>query len=124
MTLSTLGTFTDEYVTLSKSEYDSLIQKMHSVSTSYKATLTHLGIFCLASSSPSSWIIGSSVSTPMTDKSAVFFTFHTIFAASFIVFAAGNSKHSIDISNLTSSLALTDVNSHVSFNLVSMSRLT
>ena len=40
-----LGTFTDEFVTLSKSEYNSLIQKMHSVSASNITILTHPNIF-------------------------------------------------------------------------------
>jgi len=56
---NTLVTFANESVILSKSEYDSLIQKLHSVSTSDIVTLVHSGISYLASSSPSSWIIDS-----------------------------------------------------------------
>jgi len=56
-------------MTLSKSEYDYLIQKMHSVSTSDIATLAYLGISCLASSSLSSWIIDSSVSAHVIGNS-------------------------------------------------------
>ena len=39
---NTLGTFIDESVTLLKSEYDSLIQKIHSVSNSNIATLVYI----------------------------------------------------------------------------------
>jgi len=60
------STFADEPVTLSKSEYDSLIQNMHSVSTSDIATLAHPDISYLARSSPSSWIIDSGASIYMT----------------------------------------------------------
>jgi len=40
-------------MTLSRSDYDSLIQKMHSVSISDIATLAHSSISYLASSLPS-----------------------------------------------------------------------
>jgi len=60
---------------LSKSDYDSLMQKMHSVSTSDIATLAHLGISYLANSSLSSWITDFAVSTYMTSKSTVFSLF-------------------------------------------------
>jgi len=50
---NTLGRICD----LSKSKYDYLIQKTHSVSTSDIAIMAHPGISYLASSSLSSWII-------------------------------------------------------------------
>ena len=81
---NTLGTFTNEYVTLSKSEYDSLIQKMQSVSTSDITTLVHSSISYLASSSPSSWIIDSDLSTHVTGKSTIFHFSHIY--VPFIVF--------------------------------------
>jgi len=107
----TLGTSADEYVTISNFEYDSLIQKIHPVSTLDIAILAHLGISYLASSSPSFWIIDSGASIHMTSKSIVFLTFHT-FSIPSIVFAYGSFKHSAGNGtvNLTSSLALTDVN--------------
>ena len=120
--------FADDFVTLSRSEYNFLIQKMHSVSTSDIVILAHSGISYLVSSLPSSWIIDSSASTHMTSKSIAFFTFsHTSYVPS-VVFVDGSSK-SITGSgtvNLTSSLALFDVNNihHVLFNLASVSHLT
>ena len=123
---TTLDIFADKYVTLSKSEYNSLIQKMHSISTSDITILTHPGVFYLASSSPSSWIIDSGVSTYMSSKFTVFFTFHTSSAPS-IVFFDGSFKCSTatDTVNLTS-LALTDVNyiPYIPFNLIFLSCLT
>jgi len=99
-----------------KSEYDSLIQKIYSVSTLDNATLTHPGISCLASSSLSFWITDSGASTHMISKSIVFSTFHISFAPS-IVSADGSSKHITGIGtvNLISSLTLTNINyiSHV-----------
>jgi len=72
---NTLDTFADESVNISKSEYDSLIQKMHSVSTSDNATLTHSDISYLASSSLLFSIIDPGASTRMIDKSTYFFNF-------------------------------------------------
>jgi len=51
---NTLGPSTDECVSLSKSEYDSLIQKIHLVSTSDVTTFEHHDISYLASLLPSS----------------------------------------------------------------------
>ena len=66
---NTLDIFANEYVTLSKFDYDSLIQNMHLVSTSDMATLADPGISYLASSSLSSWLIDSGASTHITDRS-------------------------------------------------------
>lgn len=41
----------DKYITLSQTEYDSLLKKMKSASSSNMATLAHIGISCLANSS-------------------------------------------------------------------------
>ena len=94
---------------------------MHSISTSGIATLAHLGISCLASSLPS-WIIDSGVSTYMIGKFTIFFfTFHTSSSAPFVIFANGSSKSIIGSGtvNLTSSLALFDVNYVFMFRLIS-----
>ena len=101
-------------MTQSKSEYDSLIQNMHSIFTSDISTLAHLGISYLASSSPSS-LIDYGASTHMTSKFTVFTTFHTSFAA-FIVFIDDSSKCITD-TDIVTSLSLIDVN-HV-FLLIS-----
>ena len=106
---NTLGTSADEIVTLSKFYYDSLIQKMHSVSTSDMATLAHPGISYLASSSPSFWISDCGASTDMTGKFTVFFTFHTSYA-SYIVFTDGSFNYTTGTINFTSSLPLTNIN--------------
>ena len=102
----------------------SLIQKLHSISTSDIITLGHLGISCLASSSSSSWIIDSGASTYMTSKFTIFFTFRTFFAPS-LVFVNGSSKRTVTGTVNLTSLTLTDVNYilRVSFNLVFVSHL-
>jgi len=89
------------------------------------ATLAHPGISCLASSLPSSWLIDTGLSTHMTGKCTIFFTFHTSFP--FIVFANSSFKHSTGGgTGSLISLTLIDVNyiPHAFFNLVYVSHLT
>ena len=97
-----LRSYTVDSVTLSKSEYKSLIQKMQSVPTLDTANLAHPSISYLVSSSLSFWIIDSGALTHMTD--VVFSTFHTTFSAPSISFVDGSSKSRISIGNVISLL--------------------
>ena len=103
-----LLTSTDDFVTLTRSKYDSLIQKIYSVFTSDTAILTHSGSY-LASSSRSSWIINSDVSMHMISKSTIFSTLHTLIPL-LLFFTACNFKSISGTSTLISLLTLSEVN--------------